>query len=102
MAKCADVFLLTSLVDPYPLVMLEAAYLQKPIIAFIRGGVSEFVKKGMGKIVSYYCVEKLKNAIEEFISEKIIINKDLLKREAEKHDIKIKISEFEDMILKYI
>ncbi len=100
--NACDAFLLTSMVDPYPLVMLEAAYLQKPIIAFDSGGVTEFVKVGMGKIVPYYCVNAYLDAIKDFIEGKILIDKELLRKEAEKHDITKRISEFEDILLSFI
>ncbi len=88
--------------DPYPLVMLEAAYLQKPIIAFDSGGVTEFVKEGMGKVVPYYCVNAYLDAIKDFIEGKIPVDKELLRKEAEKHDITKRIGEFEDIILSFI
>lgn len=100
--NACDAFLLTSMVDPYPLVMLEAAYLQKPIIAFDSGGVTEFVKEGMGKIVPYYCVNAYLDAIRDFIEGKIPVDKELLRKEAEKHDITKRVSEFEDIILSFI
>lgn len=100
--NACDAFLLTSMVDPYPLVMLEAAYLQKPIIAFDSGGVTEFVKEGMGKVVPYYCVNAYLDAIRDFIEGKIPIDKDLLRKEAERHDINKRIGEFEDSILSFI
>ncbi len=100
--NACDAFLLTSMVDPYPLVMLEAAYLQKTIIAFDSGGVTEFVKDGMGKIVPYYCVNAYLDAIRDFIDGKIPVDKELLRKEAEKHDITKRIEEFEDIILSFI
>ncbi len=99
--NACDAFLLTSMVDPYPLVMLEAAYLQKPIIAFDSGGVTEFVKEGMGKIVPYYCVNAYLDAIKDFIEGKIPIDKELLRKEAERHDITKRIGEFEDILLSF-
>ena len=100
--NACDAFLLTSMIDPYPLVMLEAAYLQKPIIAFDSGGVSEFVKDGMGKVVPYYCVNAYLDAIRDFIDGKIPVDKELLRKEAEKHDITKRVSEFEDILLSFI
>ncbi len=100
--NACDAFLLTSMVDPYPLVMLEAAYLQKPIIAFDSGGVTEFVKEGMGKIVPYYCVNAYLDAIRDFIEGKIPVDKELLRKEAEKHDITKRVCEFEDILLSFI
>ena len=100
--NACDAFLLTSMSDSYPIVMLEAAYLQKPIIAFDSGGVTEFVKEGMGKVVPYYCVNAYLDAIKDFIEGKIPVDKELLRKEAEKHDITKRIGEFEDIILSFI
>lgn len=44
----ADGFILTSRQDPFPLVMIEAAALGKPIVSFPSGGVSELMIDGMG------------------------------------------------------
>jgi len=53
MAAC-DVFVLTSREDPYPLVCLEAAALEKPIICFAgAGGMPEFVEDDCGFVVPY-------------------------------------------------
>lgn len=43
-----DVFCLTSREDPFPLVMLEAAWLSLPIVAFDNGGVRELAAAGGG------------------------------------------------------
>jgi glycosyltransferase involved in cell wall biosynthesis len=49
-----DAFALTSRVDPYPLVCLEAATLGKPILCFDgAGGMSEFVEDDCGYVVPY-------------------------------------------------
>ena len=50
----ADVFILTSREDPYPLVCLEAAALAKPIVCFAgAGGMPEFVEEDCGFVVPY-------------------------------------------------
>jgi glycosyltransferase involved in cell wall biosynthesis len=94
-----DAFLLTSIEDPYPIVNIEAAYLQKPIIAFDSGGVSEFVKPGMGKVVPLYNFDALFEAIDELITGRMYIDKTLLRNEAIKHDINNRIDEFEDILI---
>ncbi|MFD2999153.1 glycosyltransferase family 4 protein [Pontibacter toksunensis] len=51
---CMDVFLMISREDPYPLVVLEAAMLKKPVICFdSAGGASEFLADGVGLVVPY-------------------------------------------------
>jgi glycosyltransferase involved in cell wall biosynthesis len=50
----ADVFVLTSREDPYPLVCLEAAAVAKPIVCFAgAGGTPEFVEEDCGFVVPY-------------------------------------------------
>lgn len=50
----ADVFVLTSREDPYPLVCLEAAAFGKPIVCFAcGGGMPEFVEDDCGFVVPY-------------------------------------------------
>lgn len=49
-----DIFLLMSREDPFPLVMLTAAKLKKPIIAFEKsGGAVEFLENGHGILAPY-------------------------------------------------
>jgi len=100
--NASDAFLLTSLVDPYPLVMLEAAYLQKPIIAFNSGGISEFVKEGMGRVVPYYNLDLFIGSIEDFMGNRIVVNKEMLKKEAMLHDISKRTEEFENILLQFL
>lgn len=52
-------FALPSRQDPFPLVMLEAATLGLPIVAFPSGGVREFVQAGMGEVVDSWNVRDL-------------------------------------------
>ena len=55
-----DIFALLSREDPYPLVMLEAAALGKPIVCFERsGGAPEFVGGDAGIAVPYGDVESM-------------------------------------------
>lgn len=50
----ADIFVLTSRQDSYPLVCLEAAALAKPIVCFAgSGGMPEFVERDCGFVVPY-------------------------------------------------
>jgi hypothetical protein len=56
----ADLFCLTSREDPFPLVMLEAAALRKPVLCFERaGGAREFCALGGGIAVPFIDVEAM-------------------------------------------
>ena len=62
--SAADVFLLTSREDPYPLVCLEAASLGKPIICFAdSGGMPEFVEQDCGFVVPYLRTDLMAAAV---------------------------------------
>ncbi|WP_295799421.1 glycosyltransferase family 4 protein [Mucilaginibacter sp.] len=55
-----DVFVLLSREDPFPLIVLEAAFLKKPVIAFENsGGIPEFVTQGAGLLAPYLNITKL-------------------------------------------
>ena len=60
-------FLLTSRQDPFPLVMIEAALLGKPIVSFPSGGVSEFVKEGMGIVTQDISIKQMVKAIRSIM-----------------------------------
>ncbi len=52
--QIADLFLLTSREDPFPLVILEAAQCKVPVVCFEgAGGAAEFVKDTAGMVVPY-------------------------------------------------
>lgn len=59
--NAADGFVLLSREDPFPLVMLEAAYLGKPIVSFASGGAKEFVLPGMGQVIDSFSPQHLAN-----------------------------------------
>ncbi len=63
-----DLFLLSSREDPYPLVVLEAALLQKPIVCFAEsGGAPELVETDAGRVVDYLDVEAAAVAITDLL-----------------------------------
>jgi glycosyltransferase involved in cell wall biosynthesis len=58
--SAADVFLLPSREDPFPLVMLEAALREKPILCFANaGGAPEFVQHDAGFVVPGFAVDAM-------------------------------------------
>ncbi len=68
-----DVFLLSSREDPYPLVVLEAALLQKPIICFeSAGGAPELVESDAGMVVGYLDVVAASEAIITLVKDPVL------------------------------
>jgi glycosyltransferase involved in cell wall biosynthesis len=59
-----DVFVLLSREDPFPLIALEAAFLQKPIIAFENsGGIPELLNQGAGLLTPYLDLTKMADCL---------------------------------------
>jgi L-malate glycosyltransferase len=84
----ADGFVLMAREDPHPLVMIEAAYLQKPIVGFNSGGISEFVLPGMGQWVNSFAPEDLAQLMQQVESGQLPIDRDLLRQRALQYDVK--------------
>jgi glycosyltransferase involved in cell wall biosynthesis len=62
----ADIFLLPSREDPYPVVMIEAALFSLPIVCFDQaGGASEFINEQLGVSVPYLDVALFAKATVE-------------------------------------
>ena len=60
----ADLFLLTSREDPFPLIGLEAAALGKPIMCFKNaGGMADFVNEENGWLIDYIDVPQLADTL---------------------------------------
>lgn len=67
--RAADLLLLPSREDPFPLVMLEAAAVGKPFICFEgSGGAPEFAASGSGRSVQYGDCAAMATAVHDLIS----------------------------------
>lgn len=65
-----DLFCLTSREDPFPLIMLEAATLGKPVVCFAgAGGGAEFCAFGGGVAVPYLDVAAMASACRELLAD---------------------------------
>jgi len=71
-----DGFLLTSRQDPFPLVMIEAAFLGKPIISFPSGGASEFIQEGMGIVTEDISVKQMIDAMHRIMNKEVPLNEE--------------------------
>lgn len=65
--NCFDIFTVVSREDPFPLVMLEAALLQRTIFGFEKtGGCSEFVEQDAGQLFPYLDILAMAQAIIKY------------------------------------
>ena len=66
----ADVFLLSSREDPFPLVCLEAADCGLPVLCFAdAGGMPLFVQEDAGAVVPYLDVDEMANQLRSFLAD---------------------------------
>ncbi|MRX47392.1 glycosyltransferase family 4 protein [Pedobacter puniceum] len=79
-----DAFLSLSREDSYPLVMLEAAHLGKPIVGFNSGGIKEFVQEGIGYIIDSLNYDELAFKMHEVEVNYNNFNSDFIKEHARK------------------
>jgi L-malate glycosyltransferase len=95
----ANAFLLLSREDPFPLVMLEAAYLGKPIFAFQSGGVSEFMQEGMGKIAQNFNVDELVDNMVAWQNGQLLTDTNISINRAMEFDISIQAEKWQEIML---
>lgn len=70
-----DIFLLLSREDPFPLVMLTAAKLKKPIIAFEKsGGAVEFLEDNHGILIPFLDLDIMTSEIVRLFNDKELRN----------------------------
>ncbi|MNQ93868.1 putative teichuronic acid biosynthesis glycosyltransferase TuaC [compost metagenome] len=99
--NCADAFLLLSKEDSFPLVMIEAAYLGKPIASFNSGGVSEFVNDDIGTVVNNWNVEDLAKAMAEISTNIADYNPETIKAYSLAFEASTQIKKLEDILTNF-
>ncbi len=93
----ADSFVLIAREDPFPLVMMEAAFLQKPIVGFNSGGISEFLQEGMGGVVESFNPKDLSALMLKIQTNLIKIDKVKIKNRSLEFDIKNQIEKWNNI-----
>ena len=87
----ADVFVLTSREDSYPLICLEAAALEKPIVCFAdAGGAPELVEEDCGFVVPYLDITAMANRVVSLLDSqscRVSIGAAARRKVAQRHDI---------------
>ena len=76
--------------------MLEAAYLQIPIVAFNSGMAKKFIKPGMGQVVDSWNIEDMAKAMNNISN--MAVDKDLLRNEVQEYTLKNQIGKFEALL----
>jgi len=94
----ADGFLMPSRVDSFPLVMLEAAHLRKPIVSFNSGGVVEFVRPGMGAVVNSWNVADLAEEMRKLMHGQTMFDENTLEASVLEYTAEAQVAKFEKML----
>jgi LmbE family N-acetylglucosaminyl deacetylase/glycosyltransferase involved in cell wall biosynthesis/GT2 family glycosyltransferase len=89
----SDIFALPSREDPFPLVMLEAASVGKPIVCFAEaGGTPEFVEHDAGIVVPYLDIEAMAAAITRLVEDaqlRVQLGETGRRKVLERHDVEV-------------
>lgn len=99
--NAADGFVLTSIRDSFPLTMIEAAALGKPIVSFDSGGVREFVQPGMGVVITSRNSSDLAQAMIQIMTGEISCDPDILREQAERFDASLQARLWHQMMRSY-
>jgi len=85
-----DIFALTSREDPYPLVVLETALAEKPIVCFEKsGGAPELVEEDAGYVVPYLDSAEMSRKVITLIEDKALrlkMGQNAKRKVLERHD----------------
>ncbi|MEP0911415.1 glycosyltransferase family 4 protein [Leptolyngbya sp. GB1-A1] len=100
-----DVFALLSREDPYPLVCLEAALLEKPILCFDNsGGEKEFVEDDCGFVIPYLDIETTADKIHLLLESPELrqrFGQRAAQKVRERHDISTAASQLTQIIQRF-
>jgi glycosyltransferase involved in cell wall biosynthesis len=99
--QVADGFVLTSRQDPFPLVMIEAAALGKPIVAFQSGGVAEFVQPGMGEVVDSWNLPDLVAAMRRVMNRQTPFDPSVARRRAAEFDVSQQLPRWDALLARF-
>ncbi len=97
----SDGFMLTSREEPRGLVVIEAAFLQKPIVAFESGGISEFMQDGMGQVVESWTINDFVTAMENIMNKKTEFNPINAQKRALEFDVEAQLPNWEKIMLDF-
>ena len=96
--QLADGFMLTSREEQFGIVMIDAAYLGKPIVAFNSGGPSEFMVSQMGIIVQNNSPIEFAGAMRAITNGTVPLLPAISRKRAEQFDVTIHIKDLEKIL----
>ncbi len=94
----ADGFMMTSRQEPLGLVMVEAAWLGKPIVAFDSGGPIEFVTEGLGTVIPNLDIEAFARSMQNWRQHPAAFDASKAKERAAEFGSEIGMAKWEQII----
>lgn len=88
--------------DSFPLVMIEAAHLGKPIAGFNSGGIKEFVKEDIGIVVDQLNFRELSKAMEKIETDYNAYDQEKIKVYAKTYNVKTQTKMLTQMLKDYL
>ena len=99
--NAADLFFLSSRSDPFPLVMVEAAFLGKYIVALDSGGVVEFCEGQIGTIIRHQDIADIISGLRSLLKTlPESWNPSLSKQRAVAFDVKTQAQKLSEILLR--
>lgn len=96
--EAADGFMLTSRQEPFGMVLVEAAWLGKPIVSFASGGPTEFITPGLGTIVQNLDIPLFAKSILQWNNKISSFDKDFSRSKALEYSVEKGVSQWQDIV----
>lgn len=102
--QASDLFIMPSVADNLPNVVIESVVCGTPVMAFETGGIPDIVTDGLnGRLVKDISVNALRLALERFIIDKPVFNYENISREAsDRYNYRVIANEYTELYRKLL
>lgn len=94
----ADGFMLTSRQEPFGMVLVEAAWLGKPIVSFASGGPSEFITPELGTVVPNMNISLFVDSMLAWNNKLPTFNKNFARQKAQEFSVERGVAQWQQII----
>jgi glycosyltransferase involved in cell wall biosynthesis len=98
----ADGFVLTSEKESFSIASVEAVYLQKPVVAFNCGGISEVIDRDSGVIVHSWNVTDIVKAMVDVMEKRISFDLQKASKQIQFLDAPAQVKQWETILAKHL
>ena len=97
----ADGFMLTSRQEPFGMVLVEAAWLGKPIVSFASGGPSEFITPELGTVIPNLDIPSFVKSMLEWKEKTATFDKEISRQKALEFSVEKGVQEWQQVIAEF-